>query len=380
MTGAATVTRTDADTRTGRRSIELDVVRAVALIGVCVMNYHGYLNARSAAGDESFMGALFDPWHGPLATRFAATFVTVAGMGVVLMTRRAVEAGDRAAIAEARWRLVRRGVLLLGVGYVFDWIWPGTILFFYGGFFLVSSLLFALRTRWIVTVGVVSAVAGAALSWWSTRHGLAWLLRGSSTATRSPRDLVFDLAVRGTHPLLPWLALLCTGMVLARHLPERADRRVFVAFAGVLAVLVGYGLRSVLPLSPTLVSTEPGTRGLLYTLTAIGSSVAAVIAIGAAARATAGSTVTRALAVAGRCTLSLYVLHALVFRVVVDTVGWVHYDSGLTTVLLMAADYWLAAVLLSAWWSRVAAIGPLEWLYRRFSDPAPPRLWSQPAE
>ena len=113
------------------RSIELDVVRAVALIGVCVMNYHGYLDARQAAGDESFLGALFDPWHGPLATRFAATFVTVAGMGVVLLTRRAVDSADRRAIAEARWRLVRRGVVLLAFGYVFEWVWPGTILFFY---------------------------------------------------------------------------------------------------------------------------------------------------------------------------------------------------------------------------------------------------------
>ena len=321
-----------------------------------------------------FRSALFDPWHGPLATRFAATFVTVAGMGVVLLTRRAVDSADRRAIAEARWRLVRRGVLLLAFGYVFEWVWPGTILFFYGGYFLIASLLFALRTRWLVVVGGAAAVAGAAISWASTHHDLTWLVRGSSAATRSPRDLVLDLLVRGTHPVLPWLALLCTGMVLARTIGERADRRALVAFGGVLAVLVGYGLREVLPWSQALISTEPGSRSLLYTLTAIGSSVAAVVVVGALARATAHTVVTRSLAVAGRCTLTLYVLHALVFRAVVDTFGLVPYGAGLGTALVMAAVYWVAAVALAVWWSTLATVGPLEWVYRRFSDPVPPRL------
>ena len=120
MTTVALDTHTDPDTARRTRSVDLDVVRALALIGVCVMNFHGYLDGRLAATDESFLGALFDPWHGPLATRFAATFVTVAGMGVVLLTRRATLSGDRHAIAEARWRLVRRGALLLAFGYVLD--------------------------------------------------------------------------------------------------------------------------------------------------------------------------------------------------------------------------------------------------------------------
>ena len=65
-----------------------DVVRAVALIGVVVMNYHGYLIIRGGARTGGWAAELFDPWTGPLSTRFAATFVLVAGVGVTLLTRR----------------------------------------------------------------------------------------------------------------------------------------------------------------------------------------------------------------------------------------------------------------------------------------------------
>ena len=65
-----------------------DVVRALALTGVVVMNYHGYLIIRGGERGSGWAGELFDPWTGPLATRFAATFVLVAGVGITLMTAR----------------------------------------------------------------------------------------------------------------------------------------------------------------------------------------------------------------------------------------------------------------------------------------------------
>ena len=151
------------------RLVGPDVTRALALVGVVIMNYHGYLNGIDAAAgsDATLPQRWFDPWTGVLSTRFAATFVLVAGVGVTLLTQRSrtsvgaaagsgAARGDRAAIRDDRWRLIRRGVLLSAGGFVLDWIWPGTILFFYGAFFIVAALLFTLRTRWLVVVGAVS--------------------------------------------------------------------------------------------------------------------------------------------------------------------------------------------------------------------------------
>jgi len=145
------------------RVIDLDVTRAIAMIGVVVMNYHGYLILQGGPIGKSTINRFFDPWQGPLATRFAATFVLVAGMGITLMTNRGRITGDRARRSADRWVLIRRGILLYSTGFVFEWIWNGTILFFYGAMFVVGAMLFLLRTRWLVVVGTAAAVAAASI-------------------------------------------------------------------------------------------------------------------------------------------------------------------------------------------------------------------------
>ncbi len=141
-----------------------DVVRAVAMFGVVVMNYHGYLLIRGGQRGDGALDDLFDPWTGPLSTRFAATFVLVAGVGVTLMTRSSI--GDAERVTEMRWRLVRRGLLLYAGGLLFDFVWPGTILPFYGAMFVLAAVLFTLRSRWLVLIGIVAALAGWLIRWW----------------------------------------------------------------------------------------------------------------------------------------------------------------------------------------------------------------------
>lgn len=358
--------------RSGERVIDLDVVRAIALIGVCVMNYHGYLLLRGGSPGNGFAARVFDPWTGPLSTRFAATFVMVAGMGVALMTNRAVLSRDRADRSRVRWVLIRRGVLLYSFGFVLDWVWSGTILFFYGAYFLVAAAIFTLRSRWLAVIGASAAVAAAGLQWWALDrrdhgHDVRWLFDGQAESTLSPRDLLLDTFVRGTHPLLPWLLFLCIGMILGRRLPFGITARINLVFAGVLTVATGYVFSASLPLHPVLRSTHPFDRGLLYSLTTVGSSLVAIGLIGWIAERTATSRVTRALAVTGRTTLTIYVLHVLVFNLLVDRLEWVR-PAGLGTALVFAVAFWVSAIVLANLWHARRGIGPLELVYRRFSS------------
>ena len=350
------------------RIVDLDVARAIGLIGVCVMNYHGYLIGVGADyPPRTFFERVFDPWEGPLSTRFAATFVTVAGMGIALLTRRSRASGDRAAISADRWKLTRRGVLLFSFGYFLDWVWPGTILFYYGAFFIVGALLFTLRSRWLLAIAAGSVLVAAALQRWSLHHNADWLLEGNAGEERSPRSLLFEVFVRGTHPLLPWLLFLCVGIVLGRLLPFSARLRAQLIAAGTACVVLGYLGRSHLPWRQLLRSTSPFDYGLLYSLTTIGSSVVAVCVIGWIAERTRESTITRALASAGQMTLTLYIGHVLVFNLLVHKLQWVVPD-GLGTALTFAASYWLIAIVVAVMWLNLFKIGPLEWVYRRFSE------------
>ncbi|HEY5877007.1 MAG TPA: DUF418 domain-containing protein [Ilumatobacteraceae bacterium] len=358
------------------RLVGIDVVRAVALIGVVVMNYHGYLNA--GAGTDTFFGRLFHPWVGVLSTRFAATFVTVAGVGVVLLTNRSRLSRDPVALDIDRWRLRRRGVLLYAGGYVLDWIWPGTILFYYGALFVVASFIFTLRIRWLVAIGAASALVAAAVQWWAFErsvdgHGVTWLLGSSG---RSPRSLFFDTILNGTHPLFPWLAFLCAGMVIGRLLPEIDRWRWRLVGLGVVFLAGGYGLSSIVTRlgadgsvaadrAEVLGATDPFNRGLLYTIVTLGSSLIAVLMISWLAERSPDSTLVDVLRRAGQMSLTLYLLHVVVFNVFVNTAAWVT-PTGLDTALLFAIGFWVIAILFAAWWNRFLGMGPFERIYRRF--------------
>lgn len=352
-----------------------DVTRAIALLGVIAMNYHGYLNGSSAAavpGDDRIT-ALFDPWRGVLSTRFAATFVTMAGVGITLLTARVRAGGDGAAVTEARWRLVRRGLFLYGLGFVLDWIWPGTILFFYGAFFVLGALLFTLRTRWVLTVGGGAALAAAGLQWWGAvrrrdGHDVSWLFSPPTLAARSPRGLLFDTFVNGTHPVLPWLAFLCVGIVLGRSLPTLRRGPVAAAAAAVTALtylinhLVGWDTDD--EVLRTVLSTRPFDRGLLYLAGTIGTSLLAYCGCSWVAERWAQTAPVQVLASAGRSTLTVYVAHVLIFNEVVHQRHWVGGD-GLGTALGFAVTVWVLMVLFTAWWQRFIGQGPMERLYRR---------------
>ncbi len=359
-------TTTFVDTAPSARLRGPDVVRAVALIGVVVMNYHGYLILRreSPPGPADWLDELFDPWDGPLSTRFAATFVLVAGVGITLLTRRAT--GDAGRVTEMRWRLARRGVLLYAVGLALDEIWPGTIIVYYGAMFVLAAAIFTWRSRWIVVTGIVAAVAGTALRTWRfdrdrDGHRTDWL---TSPGQDSIRRYVFDVFVNGTHPLLPWFAFLCAGIVLGRLLTVSWWRS--AAAGGGLALLAGSWLVSVLAaseLQEVATSVNPLDRSIVYVASALGTALLAYVVIDWLAERFASAT--DPLRCAGQLTLSIYLAHIVVFNLVVDWLGWVE-PAGTGAAVLFAGAFWVAAIAAATWWQRRFGRGPAEYVYRAF--------------
>jgi uncharacterized protein len=343
-----------------------DVVRAVALIGVVVMNYHGYLLLEGGGGPGAtgtgWAAELFDPWAGPLTTRFAATFVLVAGVGVTLMTASSV--GDPARTTAMRWRLVRRGTALYLGGLALDHIWPGTILPFYGAMFVVAAALFTWRSRWVLTIGALAALGAALIRVWrfeqaQRSRSTAWLDRPDEG---SVADHVFGVFVNGTHPLLPWLAFFCAGIVLGRML-RTAGWRVTVLTTGItlLTVATVVSLAASTERQRVLLSTTPLERGVLYTASALGTALVAYGLVDWLANRF--PTATEPLRIAGQMSLTLYLAHVVVYELLVEWTGWVR-PGGLDLALTFALLFWLTAVAAAVVWHRRFGLGPVERLYR----------------
>jgi uncharacterized protein len=346
-----------------------DVVRALAMAGVVFMNYHGYLILRGAQRSGGWEYDLFDPWTGPLSTRFAATFVLTAGVAITLMTRSRTGVRDPQREDVMRWRLIRRGLLLYGFGLMFDFIWAGTILTYYGAMFVVAAALFTLRSRWILSVGIAAALAGWLIRWWQLEreldgHSTSWL---TSPGGRSPRGLVIDVFINGTHPLLPWLVFLCAGIVLGRALGSAMWRPVTAAIGitldigATLANSAGTGSRSLIVLS-----NDPSDRGIAYSASALGTALLAFVAVSWVAERFATSRVVDALRRAGQMSLTIYIGHALIFNLAVDWLDVIN-PRGLPLALACAALYWITATAAAVRHQRRHGRGPAEQLYRQLT-------------
>lgn len=361
------------------RNLTLDVARAVAMIGVVILNYHGGLNG-TLAWDPIYPSPwerLFNPGTGVLTTRFAAVFVLVAGVGVSLFTRASRESRDPALLRRDRLRLLRRGVLLYSVGYITQWIWPGTILFYYGAFFIVAALIFSAPTARILTIGLVSTVTAAAIAWWRVEQSFAdnhtaWL---APTKVDSPRNLLIRTFVSYTHPLFPWLLFFTVGIILGRHLYRLAEfrQRLLLWSGGILAAtyLINLVLVADAPtannqrLIATILSTRPYDRGLLYSIGTLASSLLVLCILSIIVDSLGENSVIDMLARAGQLSLSIYFAHIFFFNLIVHRLHWVG-ASGLDTALGLALVFYAIAIPFSAMWRTYLGRGPAEVLYRSF--------------
>ncbi|MHB1089949.1 MAG: DUF418 domain-containing protein [Ilumatobacteraceae bacterium] len=364
---------------TTTRNPTLDVARAVAIIGVVILNYHAYLNGNSAWAPTypSQWERLFNPITGVLTTRFAALFVLVAGIGVSLFTRASRGTNDPALLHRDQLRLLRRGVLLYALGYALQWIWPGTILFYYGAFFILAAFIFLVSTRRVLAIGIASAFAAAAIAWWRVEQSFAgnltsWL---APAKVDSPRNLLIRTFVSYTHPLFPWLLFFTVGIVLGRHWHQLAElrQRLMLWSGGILAATYFINTIFVADISTTdherliatVLSTRPYDRGLLYSIGTLASSLLALCILSILVDSLGKNSAIHVLAQAGQLSLSIYLAHIFFFNLIVHRLHWVG-ATGLDTALGLALVFYAIAIPVGALWRTYLGRGPAETLYRAF--------------
>lgn len=360
----------------------LDVARAIALFGVVAMNFHAYLNGAKSMypTHPSMWERIFNPLTGPLTTRFAATFVLIAGIGVSLFTQRARGSNKRAEIQHTRLVLLRRGALLYFMGYFVQWIWPGTILFYYGAYFIIAAAIFAWSSKQLIGLCAISIVVAASLSWWRVNQ----LLDGNDTrwlspSPNSPRNLLIRTFFDYTHPVFPWFAFFIVGILLGRHIHRLPEIRLRLIFAAVLMMLVTHAANFLCTPSSQisdrdfvlakLLSTQPLDRGILFSLGTLATAIVALCVISLvverAPRFVISGVLVKFLARAGRMTLSVYLLHVAFFNLIVHRMHWVS-ATGLDTALVLSMSFYVVALLLASGWNKHFGIGPAERAYRAF--------------
>jgi uncharacterized protein len=366
MTNAALPTRNGV-----ARFAELDIARSIALFGIIILNYHGYLNGGNATGSvqTTWFARLMDPWNG-LLTPSPVIFVVVAGVGCGLLT----SASQQLSTAELRWLLIRRGTFLFTIGTIFEWVWNGTILPYYGIYFVLAAAVFHLKIKHIAALAAGITLAAALLSFWRFRqelqgHSTSWL---QPFEPNTPRNLIFRYFIDYTHPVFPWFAFFCVGLIIGKSYAAFRLNRKKILFACIPALICIY-TASGLALHHTggswqhILSTDPFQRGILATVGACTSAVLIVVLISFAADAYATTSAMQVLQRSGQITLTLYLCHAFIYNAVVHWLDWVQPGS-FTTPFIFSCVVTTVLIAIGAWWQRSIGKGPVEVVYRKFGN------------
>ena len=360
------------------RISSLDVTRAIALVGVVMMNYHAYLNKDKAfyPPHPSFAERIFNPLSGILTTRFAATFVLIAGMSIALLVQSAMQSGNVELIRSAQMKLARRGLFLYALGAAVQWIWPGTILFYYGAYLLISAVICTWSNRLLVAVSVASIAVSTGLSAWRgyqffEGNFTQWL----SPAPNTPRNLLIRTFVDYTHPVFPWITFICAGIILGRSLERLTQFRTHIMLWSGVSLFVTFLIRTfAMPDSITAqsdyvlqraLSTNNHDHSVLHVTSTLAVALLVFCCISFITDSRVNSRAVTFLARTGQMTLSIYLAHVLVFNLVVNWLNWVR-PTGLDTALVLSLAFYVVAVPASSLYFRRFGIGPCERVYRAF--------------
>jgi uncharacterized membrane protein YeiB len=337
-----------------------------------------FVNFRITIAEES-AGPLWLTW---LVTRLdgraSATFVVIAGAGLSLISRRARESGDRAALAAVRRSLLRRAAILFVIGLLYWPIWPADILHYYGVYIALGSLLLDAPggRLWALAGGLVAAFA--LLLIFGPDYGNGWDFR---TLTYhgfwTPRGFVRNLLYNGFHPVIPWLAFLLAGMWLGRReVDDLAGwRRVLAWGVGVAACAEIASRLLVRAAAPRLGIEDAvavlGTGSMppmpLYMAAATGTAFAVVALSVLVAHRSAGARWLAPMVATGQMALTLYVAHVVIGLGALEALGLLEGRRSVAFSVAWSASFCVAAVVFAFLWRRRFSRGPLELVLRRLA-------------
>lgn len=344
------------------RILGLDLARAVALLGMVIVNFELSMGASGSGPD--WLGFLTESLQG----RAAATFVVLAGVGATLGSARARSGADRAARRAARFTLVKRGLFLFLAGTAFLIVWPADILHFYGIWLVLGAGLLFVSDGVLLLVWL-SLVGGGAAFLLLGNYFEHWNLLTLEYRDTSPVGFLRNAFVDGFHPVLPWFALYVFGIWLGRmDLRDKVFRKwlmlaAFVECALILVVESVWAPELWFEFRPAhllMTTSLPPTPAFIV----FGQAFATFVICGACFVAERWPRMSGILIPTGQMALTLYVAHVFLGLGTLEEIGRLE-NQNLPFAVACAFIFYGASVVFSLLWLKRFRRGPLEAIMRK---------------
>ncbi|MFJ5564954.1 DUF418 domain-containing protein [Lysinibacillus xylanilyticus] len=352
----------------------LDFARALAMFGMLIVNFKIIMGA-VGNGPEWLI------WFtGLFEGRASATFVTLAGIGVALMTRKARNGGDLSTIKENKVKLWKRSAFLFVLGlclYVADW--TGDILHYYGVYMLIASFLIIVSTKFMIIISslflITSQILQVTMNYlkgWHPEQPFMeyldfWAIDGFI------RNLLFN----GYHPVFPWICFFLLGMILGRlDLSKKAVRNKMLYISLFLLITIEVLSKVLMRLSLSvldgnsaefLFQTGPIPPNILYMLSNSASAIIVIVASIYIIENFPSHWLTKSLIKTGQLTLTHYVSHVFIGVGILALLNRLENQT-LAFSLLFTILFFVASILFSVLWCKKYKRGPIEWVMRKITN------------
>jgi uncharacterized protein len=356
-----------------QRIIGIDVARALAIIGMIIVNFKVVFGENGQPWIKSFAG-VFDG-------KAAATFVVLAGIGIALMTNSAIKNDDQNKLKIARIRIMKRAIFLFFIGISYITIWPADILHFYGIYMAIIMVLLTCKEKTILISGICIILVYPILITvfnYETGWNFAtldyqdfWTFKGFM------RNLFFN----GFHPVMPWTAFMLFGYWFGKQ-DLYNDKFVKKTFWMSTVIFISIQVVSYLTISTLsegnqetalelieIFGTKPMPPLPIYMLTGTASSFAIISACILISKKFENSFIIDALNKTGQLALTLYVAHVIVGMGIIEFINpskignySIEFSVGYAIV------FSLLCILFAVIWRKYKKSGPLEWAMRKITD------------
>jgi uncharacterized membrane protein YeiB len=294
-------------------------------------------------------------WYAVPYGRASTLFALVAGVGIVLASRRGTHTAN---VSRLLWRaawLAPLGVLLGALGTP-----VAVILQYYALWFVLATPLLRASTRTLMWITGVGILIGPTVLVWSHVAYPGWYAPGRGVWLGE----LGDVLLTGYYPTVSWIWLVTLGMIVARlDLTDRTIQQLLLV-AGSATAVAGYALGAAYRTSmqtrfqmgewDRLIDTAGHADGPLEQVAVAGLAVA-VLALCLIIGDVAAPAVAPIIAL-GRFALTVYVGHILVYAAVPDAIRSQTQIEGALTTLTISG---ISSVLALAWLA-VLPRGPLE--------------------
>lgn len=359
---------------TSTRQYGYDLARALAVIGMVVVNFKVVMGAETnGPGWLIWLVGLLDG-------RAAATFVVLAGVGMSLACRRALIENDQQLLKTRITALRKRAAFLFIFGLAYTPLWPADILHFYGFYILLGTFLIRSSDgKLLLSSSTIVMVFLLLLLFFDYEQGWNWQTL-EYTDLWTMEGMFRHIFFNGFHPVFPWAAFLVAGIWLGRKNLGAKTVRIRLFLIGLAMTVFGesashflteYMLAAYPFVDPVDIQDIFGTAPLppmpLYMISAGGTALMIItMSTWLTSKVSNSNIIMKSLIVTGQYALTFYVAHVVIGMGVLEEIGRLD-NQDLPTSVLSALLFCFFGILLSLVWHRFFRRGPLEWVLRKVS-------------